>query len=151
MASVENTVYETTDKDPVMNLDEQFKLVLDNIGNLNSQSKQLQLNVKDLAKQYKVASKPKKVKKHTVMHDPVKVSKELMTYLSLKEGEENYTMASCMKLVSTRIKNDGLQMKENLRQFKPDKKLGKVLNMSPIKVITFVELNKHLRHHYTPL
>ena len=126
-------------------------MVLSSIQSLNVQSKLLQNHVKDLSKQYKVASKPKKVKKHTVMHDPVNVSKELRNCLDLGTDTENHTMASCMKLVSTRIKNDNLQLKENLRQFKPDKKLAKVLNMSPIKVITFVELNKFLRHHYTPL
>ena len=134
-----------------VSLDDQFKMVLTSIQSLNAQSRVLQNHVKDLSKQYKVASKPKKVKKHTVMHDPVNVSKELRSYLGLGSDSGNHTMASCMKLVSTRIKTDNLQLKDNLRQFKPDKKLGKVLNMTPIKVITFVELNKYLRHHYTPL
>ena len=133
-----------------VSLDDNFKTVLEGISQLNSQSRDLQNQVKELVKRVKVASKPKKVKKHTVMHDPVCVSKELRCYLGIGE-DENHTMASCMKLVSQKIKDDSLQVKDNLRTFKPDKKLGKVLNMSPIKVITFVELNKYLRHHYTPM
>ena len=50
------------------------------IQSLNVQSRLLQNHVKDLSKQYKIASKPKKVKKHTVMHDPVNVSKELKSF-----------------------------------------------------------------------
>ena len=56
-----------------------------------------------------------------------------------------------MKQVSARVKSDKLQDPKNMRQFKPNAALGKVLNMKPIKTITFVELNKYLAHHFTPV
>ena len=60
------------------------------------------------------------------------------------------TKSESMKGVSAIIKSTGLQNEDNKRQFTPDKKLAKILNMSPIKSITFVELNKYLAHHFSP-
>ena len=62
-------------------IEEQFKEIYNGISHINSNSKDLQLRVKDLAKSFKHACKPKKVKKHTVMHDPMNISKELLKYL----------------------------------------------------------------------
>ena len=60
------------------------------------------------------------------------------------------TKSEAMKAVSNIIKTSNLQNKDNKRQFTPNKALGKVLNMTPIKSITFVELNKYLAHHFSP-
>ena len=32
----------------------------------------------------------------------------------------------------------------------PDITISKILKMSPVKTITFVELNKYLAHHFSP-
>ena len=53
-----------------------------------------------------------------------------------------------MKMVSSKVKNDGMQNKDNKRQFTPNKQLMKILNMSKARTITFVELNKHLSTTY---
>ena len=131
-------------------IEEQFKSIYEGISQINGNAKELQLKVKDLAKGFKQACKPKKVKKHTVMHDPMVISAELLKYLSLPAGSQ-LTKAEAMKLVSGRVKSDNLQDAKNKRQFKPNAALGKVLNMKPIKTITFVELNKYLAHHFTPV
>ena len=49
-----------------------------------------------------------------------------------------------MKMVSTQIKEQKLQNEDNKRKFTPNKALAKILKMSPVKTITFVELNKYL-------
>ncbi len=131
-------------------IEEQFKSIYEGISHINGNTKDLQLRVKDLARSYKQACKPKKVKKHTVMHDPMNISAELLKYLGLASGTQ-LTKSEAMKQVSGRVKSDNLQDAKNKRQFKPNKALGKVLNMSPIKTITFVELNKYLAHHFTPV
>lgn len=131
-------------------IEEQFKSIYDGISQINGNAKELQLKVKDLAKGFKHACKPKKVKKHTVMHDPMEISKELLKYLGLAAGTQ-LTKSESMKQVSGRVKTDKLQDPANMRQFKPNAALGKVLNMKPIKTITFVELNKYLSHHFTPV
>lgn len=132
-----------------LTIDDQFKLIFSGIVGLNNNAKDLQQGVKVLHKMCKTACKPKKVKKHTVMHDPMNVSNELLKYLSEKPGTK-LTKSECMKRVSNRVKEDNLQNPENKRQFTPNKKLAKILNMDKVKTITFVELNKYLSHHFTP-
>ena len=131
-------------------IEEQFKSIYEGISQINGSTRELQQKVKDLAKGFKQACKPKKVKKHTVMHDPMNISAELLKYLGLAAGTQ-LTKAEAMKQVSSRVKSDNLQDAKNKRQFKPNAALGKVLNMKPIKTITFVELNKYLAHHFTPV
>lgn len=135
-------------ENPLVSLDEQFKLICEELSNLNGTIKTVQGKVKDLQRNCKQACKPKKVKKHTVMHDPMNISAELLKYLGKASGTK-MTKSEAMKLVSERVKSDGLQNQENKRQFTPNKALAKVLNMKTPKTITFVELNKHLAHHFT--
>ena len=132
-----------------LSLDEQFKNVCTDIQKISGTARHLQLTVKELQRHVKNACKPRKVKKHTVMHDPMTISPELLKYLKKPAGTK-LTKSEAMKEVSSIIKNTNLQNKDNKRQFTPNKSLGKVLNMSPIKSITFVELNKYLAHHFSP-
>jgi chromatin remodeling complex protein RSC6 len=135
---------------PTLTIEEQFRAICDDLSGMSSNARTLQGRVKDLHRSYKQACKPKKVKKHTVMHDPMNISAELLKYLNKPAGTL-MTKSESMKLVSTSVREGGLQNAENKRQFTPNKKLAKVLNMSPIKTITFVELNKYLSHHFTAL
>lgn len=130
-------------------LDDQFKDIYDNFSKMMTLLKHTTVQFKELQKKAKSASKPKKVKKHTVMHDPMNVSTELLKYLK-QPANTKLTKSEAMKLVSGQIKIQKLQNEENKRKFTPNKALGKVLKMSPIKSITFVELNKYLAHHFTP-
>lgn len=135
---------------PTLTIEEQFRAICDDLSGMSSNARNLQGKVKDLHRSYKQACKPKKVKKHTVMHDPMNVSSDLLKYLGKPAGTQ-MTKSESMKLVSTSVREGGLQNAENKRQFTPNKKLAKVLNMSPIKTITFVELNKYLAHHFTAI
>ena len=135
---------------PTLTIEEQFRAICDDLSGMSSNARNLQGKVKDLHRSYKQACKPKKVKKHTVMHDPMNVSADLLKYLGKPAGTQ-MTKSESMKLVSTSVREGGLQNAENKRQFTPNKKLAKVLNMSPIKTITFVELNKYLAHHFTAI
>ena len=141
---------ETETATPTLTMEEQFRAICDDLSGMSSNARALQGRVKDLHRNYKQACKPKKVKKHTVMHDPMNISAELLKYLGKPAGTQ-MTKSESMKLVSNSVREGGLQNAENKRQFTPNKKLAKVLNMSPIKTITFVELNKYLAHHFTPL
>ena len=135
---------------PVVTIEDQFRAICEELTGMSSNARHLQTRVKDLHRSYKQACKPKKVKKHTVMHDPMNVSAELLKYLGKNAGTQ-MTKSEAMKLVSNAVREGGLQNADNKRQFTPNKKLGKVLNMSPIQTITFVELNKYLAHHFTPV
>ena len=141
---------ETRTESPTVTIEDQFRAICEELSGMCTQSRALQTRVKDLHRSYKQACKPRKVKKHTVMHDPMNVSAELLKYLGKSAGTQ-MTKSEAMKLVSNSVRESGLQNAENKRQFTPNKKLGKVLNMSPIQTITFVELNKYLAHHFTPV
>ena len=134
--------------DHVLTLEGQFKAVYEDLSKVTNTTKLLQYRVKELQKTYKQACKPKKVKKHTVMHDPMNVSAELLKYLGQKSGTK-LTKSEGMKMVSNKVKEQGLQKAENKRQFTPNKALAKILKMEDIKTITFVELNKYLAPHFT--
>ena len=140
----ENVVYTEN-----QSLEEQFQNVSNDLQKIGGTARHLQLIVKELQRNVRNACKPRKVKKHTVMHDPMTISAELLKYLKQPAGT-TLTKSESMKAVSLIIKNTNLQNEENRRMFTPDKALGKVLNMTPIKSITFVELNKYLAHHFTP-
>ena len=131
-------------------IEDQFRTICEGLSGMSGAARSLQTQVKDLHRSYKQACKPKKVKKHTVMHDPMNISSELLKYLGKNAGTQ-LTKSEAMKLVSNSVREAGLQNSDNKRQFTPNKKLGKVLNMAPIKTITFVELNKYLSHHFTPV
>ena len=132
-----------------LSLDEQFKNVFTDIQKMSGTARHLQLTVKELQRNVKNACKPKKTKKHTVMHDPMTVSPELLKYLK-QPANTKLTKSETMKLVSGMIKQNNLQNEDNKRKVTPNKALGKILNMTPIKSITFVELNKYLSHHFSP-
>tara|TARA_B100000795_G_C22800881_1_gene441862 strand:- start:3104 stop:3562 length:459 start_codon:yes stop_codon:yes gene_type:complete len=144
------TPTETHTEAPSVTIEDQFREICDELSGISSNARTLQNHVKDLQRSYKQACKPKKVKKHTVMHDPMNISSELLKYLG-KDAGTQLTKSQAMKFVSDSVRAGGLQNVDNMRQFTPNKPLGKVLNMSPIKTITFVELNKYLSHHFTPL
>ena len=131
-----------------LTIEEQFKAICDDLSGMSTNARDLQGKVKDLHRHYKQACKPKKVKKHTVMHDPMNISSDLLKYLGKPAGTQ-LTKSESMKLVSDSVREGGLQNAENKRQFTPNKKLATILNMKPIKTITFVELNKYLSHHFT--
>ena len=139
-----------TPSTPTATIEEQFKAICDDLTGMSTNARNLQGKVKDIHRHYKQACKPKKVKKHTVMHDPMNISAELLKYLGKTAGTQ-MTKSESMKLISDTVRGDNLQNPANKRQFTPHKKLAKVLGMAPIKTITFVELNKYLSHHFTPL
>lgn len=129
-------------------IDDQFKEIYEELSKMSSNAKSVSLRVRDLQRAFKQECKPKKVKKHTVMHDPMTISSELLKYLGQSSGTK-LTKSEGMKLVSGKVKSDGMQNKKNMRQFTPNRQLMKILNMQKARTITFVELNKHLSHHFT--
>lgn len=143
-----STQESATTQNETPSIEDQFKEIYEELSSMTSNAKNVSLRVRDLQRAFKQECKPKKVKKHTVMHDPMNISPELLKYLGQSSGTK-LTKSEGMKMVSNRVKNDGMQNKDNRRQFTPDKKLMKILNMPKARTITFVELNKHLAHHFT--
>ena len=56
-----------------------------------------------------------------------------------------------MRHVSKYVKDNNLQLEEDKRHFVPDKKLLKVFNSKTAQKMTFVEINKFISHHLSPI
>jgi len=88
------------------------------------------------------SSKPRR----TVRQRPVKVSKEMGTFLT-KQGIEaegdvkGYTRQTMMKAVSAYIKAKELQIEENRKSWKADKTLVKLFSLDAKETYTFMNIN----------
>ena len=58
----------TTAQNETPTIDDQFKQIYEELSNMTSNAKNVSLRVRDLQRAFKQECKPKKVKKHTVMH-----------------------------------------------------------------------------------
>ena len=102
---------DTTTETPTVTIEDQFRAICEELSGMCTQSRALQTRVKDLHRSYKQACKPRKVKKHTVMHDPMNVSAELLKYLGKSAGTQ-MTKSEAMKLVSNSVREAGLRFLE---------------------------------------
>jgi len=133
-----NTIHE--------DIDNQFKSLYDELSSMSKKTRELQENVKTLQKVCKQAEKLSKKKKKNQTKNTL--SEDLEKFLSVEHGTL-LTKAEVMKGISKYIKDKDLQLEENKRQFKPDKKLNKVFGMDVKKALTFVEIGGHISNHLT--
>ena len=109
---------------------------------LQDELKSLQKIVKQNSKSYKIKNKRPQPK--------LNVSKELSKFLDI-ENNITLTKAEVMKSVSNYIKEKNLQVQEDKRKFLPDKVLTKIFGIKTAHNMTFVEINKHVSPHLSPL
>tara|TARA_B110000495_G_C22825596_1_gene481780 strand:+ start:233 stop:649 length:417 start_codon:yes stop_codon:yes gene_type:complete len=128
-------------------IENQFKTVQDSLTSITGKTKELMESIRILQKTCKQEEKQAKHKKKKVQAK-LKLSKDLEKFLSVEQGTK-LTKAEVMKAVSSYIKENKLQLEDNKRRFKPNKKLHTVFGMSPKTNLTFVEINKHVSSHLT--
>ena len=134
-----------TDKEN--NIHDQFAFVYENLKVLIDMSKTCLDDIKGLQKQYKVLEKKTKIKKKRPQ--PVmELSKELCKFLNTTD---NHTKADVMKMISTYIKENKLQVETNKRKFVPNKALLKLFKLDKGEEMTFVEINKYIIPHLNKL
>ena len=126
-------------------LDTLYKDLYEQVGDMGKQSRVLGDNLKQLYREFKIVDKQSRQKKKRPQV-PLKLSKELETFLSVEHGQM-MTKAAVMKHISSYIKEKKLQVEENRRQFIPNKALSKIFSIKKPKNMTFVEINKHVSHH----
>ena len=126
-------------------IENQFKIVQDNLTNITGKTKELIESIRILQRNCKQEEKLAKHKKKKVQAK-LNLSKDLEKFLSVEHGTK-LTKAEVMKAVSSYIKENKLQLEDNKRRFKPNKKLHTVFGMSPKSNMTFVEINKHVSSH----
>ena len=129
------------------NIHDQFAFVYENLKVLIDMSKTCLDDIKGLQKQYKVLEKKTKIKKKRPQA-LMELSKELGKFLNTSE---NHTKADVMKMISTYIKENNLQVETNKRKFVPNKALLKLFKLSKAEEMTFVEINKYIIPHLSKL
>ena len=136
------------------NVTEHFANIYSRLSQFNVENRELQYEVKELYKEFKrertKLSKHRRKKNNTKIHMPMKVTKELTKFLSLKAGTL-LSKKTAMQQVSTYVKKNNLQLKDNRRMFKPNAKLRRLFKMEKSVPMTFVEINKYISPHFLGL
>ena len=78
---------------------------------------------------------------------PTKITDDLASFLNVEKGSM-LPRTEVTKKVNEYIKQHGLQWPENKRHIKPDKKLGKLLNVGKDQELTYFNLQTFLKPHY---
>tara|TARA_B100001093_G_C26712810_1_gene964203 strand:- start:140 stop:583 length:444 start_codon:yes stop_codon:yes gene_type:complete len=145
------TVVETTEPTLHDTINDQFKTLQTGLNDMFKMSRTMQDQLKALQKSCRMVEKKTRVKKKRPQ-EPMGISAELAKFLSQKK-ETNMTKADVMKSISSYIKTENLQLKDDKRKFLPNKQLIKLFGIKPadVKNMTFVEINKHVSQHLTKL
>lgn len=141
------TPIETHFKDVLNDLTEQKNLITNAINNV----KQLQ---KTYAKEQKNNKKKKKTKDPSKKREPsgfakpTKISKELCDFLSKPNGTE-MARTEVTKYLTEYIKTHNLQWEQDKRKIVPDKKLSKLLDCKKDDDVTYFNLQKWMKPHFS--
>lgn len=121
-------------------------------GNVNSSTRDIHTQVKALQRTVRreraKLSKNRRKKNNTKIHMPMTITKELAKFLGVN-ATTLISKKDVMGLVSKYVKDNNLQITSNKRQFKPNTKLRKLFGLKKSVPMTFVEINKHISHHFS--
>ena len=78
---------------------------------------------------------------------PASISKELAKFLGVDEGTK-MARTDVTKMITSYVKEHGLQSSENGRKIEPDTKLKALLNVSDKDEVTYFNLQKYMKHHF---
>jgi len=109
--------------------------------------KKLQRQMKKLVKQQKKDIDPKE-KKLSGFAKPTNVSPELASFLGLEHGEL-IARTEVTKRINKYVKEKGLQDESNKRIILLDDNLKKLVSPPDDVQLTFFNLQRYLKHHYT--
>ena len=109
-------------------------------------SKNLKKAEKEIAREQKRLRCVPKAKR-VVVQKPIKVNSSMHEFLKSQNvvqesgAEDEYTRQVMMKAVSSYIKSTSLQMKENMKKWKPDSTLVKLFGLKKNEEYTFMNIN----------
>ena len=142
-----------------LEFENQYNQLSEVITQLSSQVKEVQMNMKNLHRIHskEIKSLEKRTKKKRTGRDgknspsgftqPTKITDDLALFLGVEKGSM-LPRTEVTKKVNTYIKEHGLQWPQNKRHIKPDKKLGKLLNVGKDEDLTYFNLQTYLKPHY---
>ena len=107
-------------------------------------SRQLKRLEKEVIREQKRLSKVQKPKRK-VVQKPVAVNAAMTKFLTSRKvdahADGGYTRQVMMRAVSAYIKDKGLQLEENKKQWKPDSSLVKLFSLDKKTLYTFMNIN----------
>lgn len=115
---------------------------------LSKTVKKLQRQMKRVMKALKQNDPEDKPKKVSGFAKPTSVSEELASFLGLAAGEL-IARTEVTKRINKYVKENSLQNQENKRVIVLDDTLRKLVNPPDDVELTFFNLQKYLKHHYT--
>jgi len=136
-----------------LDVEQQFSVLLETLGNLRCQITQIQnqvraleKNVKKQSKLHKKESKSRIIRKPSGFAKPSKISDELITFMNKTKGTE-LARTEVTQYIINYIKENNLQNMENRKNINPDKKLSKLLDCGDNEV-TYFNLQKYMNKHF---
>ena len=103
--------------------------------------------LKSLNKKSSKSSGDKKPRAPSGFAKPTRISEELCTFLNIDKDTE-MARTEVTKHLTQYIKANKLQDKTNMRRILPDKKLQKLLKVTPEDEVTYFNLQKYMKVHF---
>ena len=79
---------------------------------------------------------------------PSQLSDELCDFMGVARGT-SMARTEVTRMINEYIKTNKLQATEDKRTINPDAKLKKILNLGPDDKLTYFNLQKYMKHHFT--
>jgi len=145
---VETPVVETVDK---------YSVVLEKLQSFANDVKEMIATVKSLQKENAklVKQTTKKQKKTSTtprtlsgFAKPSLLSDEICDFMGVARGT-SMARTEVTRMINEYIKANNLQDTKDKRTINPDAKLKKILNLSGDDKLTYFNLQKHMKHHFT--
>ena len=144
-------------QDSLSNIFEDFENVIEKlscfkseINTIQQQLKTIEKKVKKEMKSLKKAANKKKNKGNKApsgFAKPTKVSKELCNFLNKKEGSE-IARTEVTSFLSSYVRTNNLQNKDNKKIILPDEKLKYLLGINDSEELTYFNLQKYMNKHF---
>ena len=146
----------TATASPEETLQSQFQQLLEQLSNMKTQVVTLTNTVKTLQKEtnrnLRVLAKSKKNKSSnrapSGFAKPCPLSEELCVFMGVEKGTEK-ARTEVTKFLTQYIKEHNLQNSQNRRNINPDEKLTTLLHLSKTDSLTYFNLQKFLKIHFT--
>jgi chromatin remodeling complex protein RSC6 len=79
---------------------------------------------------------------------PSQLSDELCEFMGVEKGT-SMARTEVTRMINDYIKKNSLQSEEDKRHILPDAKLSKILNLTGDEKLTYFNLQKYMKHHFT--
>jgi len=146
--SNEESPVESLFKDVLNDLTEQKNLISNAPNNVKQLQKTYLKELKNKKKKKKSVGDPSKKREPSGFAKPTKISKELCDFLSKPNGTE-MARTEVTKYLTEYIKNNNLQWEQDKRKIVPDKKLSKLLDCKKDDDVTYFNLQKWMKPHFS--